>query len=257
ELHQALSGEEFSVILLSLQEKAHLLSVDGRLRNIAAMFGTRGAWPQLLLMHALLKREISARDYSVACLKMFFANRSFISLNDIDLTMLAYQGEVWLDFGIRKFAKLIAEGEIEFESALRVSMQFLGTLFRFGNCQFGVISQLLAILVAGLRKHKHSVKNLKAQVTELLTESLGLLGTRNLEYIEQVVAATFAAVINAKTDLPLCVSVLKIASPPLVHVRKELPGGAPTESEYSPPKESAAARPSGSARTSTSAAPDA
>lgn len=257
ELHRALSGEEFSVVLLSLQEKAHLLSVDGRLRNIAAMFGTRGAWPQVLLMHALLKGEIIARDYSVACLKMFFANRSFISIGDIDLTMLAYQGEDWLDFGIRKFARLIAEGEIEFESALGVSMQFLGTLYSFGNCHFGVIGQLLAILVEGLRKHKHSVKDLEARVTELLTESLGSTGAPNPAYIKHAVAKTFATVINVKADLPLRVSVLKIASPPLVHVRNKFPGGASADGELSPPKESAAARPSGSAVASTSAAPDA
>lgn len=257
ELRRALSGEEFSVVLLSLQEKAHLLSIDGRLRNIAAMFGTLGAWPQVLLMHALLKREISARDYSVACLKMFFANRSFISLRDIDLTMMAYQGEGWLDFGIRRFAKLIAESEMEFESALRVSMQFLGMLFRFGNCHFGVISQLLGVLVAGLKKHKHGVEDLRAKVTELLTESLGSFGARDPEYIKHVVATTFATVADAKTDLPLRVSVLKIASPPLVHVRKKLPGATPTDSELSPPTESTAARPSGSAGTGTSSAPDA
>lgn len=257
ELHRALSGEEFSAVLLSLQEKAHILSIDGRLRNIAAMFGIRSAWPQVLLMHALLKQEISTRDYSVACLKMFFANRSFISLNSIDLTMMAYQGEGWLDFGIRKFAKLIAEGEIEFESALGVSMQFLGTLYTFGNCHFGVIGQLLGILVEGLRKHKHTVKDLEARVTKLLTESLGSTDAPNPAYIKHAVAETFAAVINVKADLPLRVSVLKIASPPLIHVRKKFQGEAPSDGELSRPKESAAAQPSGSEGTSTSAAPDA
>lgn len=257
ELRRALSGEEFSVVLLSLQEKAHLLSVDGRLRNFAVMFGTRGVWPQVLLMHALLKGEISTRDYSVACLKMFFSNRSFISLGPMDLTMMAYQGESWLDFGIRKFAKLVAEGEIEFESALRVSMEFLETLYMLGNCHFGVISQLLGILVAGLRQHKHSVKDLKVQVTELLTEPLGPFGTLNPKYIKQVVAETFAAVVDAKADLPLRVSVLKIASPPLVYVRKDLTGVAPTDSELSPATASAAARPSVSAETGTSVASDA
>lgn len=257
ELRRALSGEEFSLVLLSLQEKAHLLTVDGRLRNIAAMFGIRGAWPQALLMNALLKREISARDYSVACLKMFFSNRSFISLGVIDLTMMTYQGEGWLDFGIRKFAKLIAEGEIEFESALRVSMQFLGTLYKLGNCHFGVISQLLGILIAGLRKHRHSIKDLKVHVTELLTESLGPFGARNHKYIKHVVDTMFVAVTDVKGDLPLRVSVLKIASPPLVYVRKELTGSGTADNELPPPTGSAATRPSGSAETGTSAAPDA
>ncbi len=257
ELRRILSSEEFSVILLSLQEKAHLLSLDERLRNIAAIFGTRGVWPQVLLMHAMVKEEISRRDYSVACLKMFFANRSFISLGDVDLTMMAYQGENWLDFGIRKFAKLIAEGTIEFGSALNVSMQFLGTLFMSGNCHFGVISQLLAILVSGLKHHKHSVEDLKAQVGELLILSLGSFGTRNPEYIENVVAAAFATVSEAKSDLPLRVSVLKIASPPFIHIRKKLQGAVPADSELSPPPESAAVRPASSAGAGTSAAPDA
>lgn len=258
ELRRLLSEEEFSVVLLSLQEKAYLLSVDGRLRNIAAMFGTRGTWPQALLMHTLLKQMISSRDYSVACLKMFFANRSFISLGDVDLTMMAYQGEGWLDFGIRKFAKLIAEGEIEFQSALRVSMNFLVMLYRLGNCHFGVISQLLGILVAGLKKHKHRGADLKAQVTEMLTVSLGpFVAAGDPQFIKRVVEGSFAAVDNAKGDLPLRVSVLKIASPPLVCVRKEVTGAAQSDSEISPKAESEAARNTVSVETGTSAAPDA
>lgn len=256
ELRRVLSGEEFSVVLLSIQERAHLLSVDGRLRNIAAMFGTRGAWPQALLMHAALKGEISARDYSVACLKMFFANRSFISLGDIDLVMLVYQGENWLDFGIRKFAKLIATGEIDFESALRVSMEFLGSLFRFGNCQLGVVSQLLSILVAGLKKHKHSGGDLKMRVNTLLTESLGPYGKRHPEYIQQIVNATFTAVSNAKSDLPLHVSILKIASPPLVYVRKELSSSISNDGELSSTTENPTAQASAFAGTGTSVATD-
>jgi len=257
ELRRVISSEEFSVVLLSMQENASLLSIDGRLRNIASMFGISGVWPQMVLMHALSKQEISGRDYSVACLKMFFANRSFISLGAFDLTMMAYQGEDWLDFGIRKFAKLIAEGEMEFDSALRVSMEFLGMLFRFGNCQFGVIGQLLGILVASLRRHKHSVKDLKLQVTELLTRSLGSFGTDHPDYIRRVVALTFAADVDAKSTLPLRVKVLKIASPPLVHVRKELPGVESTDNEISSSAESGTAQPGDSSGTGTSAAPDA
>lgn len=256
ELHRALSGEEFSVVLLSLQEGAHILSVDGRLRNLAAMVGIRGVWPQALLIHALLKQEIGAREYSVACLKMFFANRSFISLSEFDLTAMAHQGEHWFEFGIKKFAKLIADAAIDFESALRVSTQFLGTLFRSGNCQFGVISQLLTILVGGLRQHKHSVKDLKAQVTSLLTASLGSFGTRRSEYIKHVVATTFASDIGTKADLPLRVSVLKVASPPLVIVRKELPGKTPNDSETSPLTDSGTTRPSDSLGAVTSVDPD-
>lgn len=254
ELRRALSGEEYAVVLLGLQENAHVLSMDARLRNLAAMFGIRGAWPQVLLMRALEKHELGVRDYSVACLKMFFANRSFISLRDIDLTVMVHQGENWLDFGIRKFANLIAEGEIEFESALRVSMQFLGTLFRFGNCQLGVISQLLGLLVSGLKKHRHTVDDLQAQVTERLIESLGTFGERRAAHIEHVVALMFEAV-DRNPQRQLRVSVLKVASPPFVMVRKELPDATAVDVELSQPDKAADGK-SGAAADVTSAAPD-
>ena len=97
----------------------------------------------------------------------------------------------------------------------------------------------------------------EAQVSVLLTLSLGSFGSRNSEYIEQVVDATFVAVMDAKAELPLRVSVLKIASPPLVHIRKKSPSTSPADSEFSSPTETAAMQTGGSMATGTSAAPDA
>lgn len=257
ELHRMLSAEEFSVLLLCLQESAHFLTIDGRLRNIAALLGAQGVWPQALLLHTRLHGQISDRDYSVACLKMFLSNRSFISLGDIDLAMLAYQGENWLDSGIRKFAKHIAAGEIDFESALRVGMQFLGVLFRQGNCQLGVISQLLAILVAALRNHQHCVKDLRVHVQQLLATHLGPLSENHPEYLRLLVNTAFSAGSNAKIDLPLSVAILKIASPPLIIVRAESAGTVQTDSKLSPLTESPIAQTNNSTGVGTSAAIDA
>jgi hypothetical protein len=69
-----------------------------------------------------------------------------------------------------------------------------------------------------------------------------------------IVTSAFAAGIAAKVALPLRVSVLKIASPPLIYVRKKLSGAAPTDSELSPLTERTAAPLGDSAGAGTSAA---
>jgi tetratricopeptide (TPR) repeat protein len=256
ELRRLLSGEEFATVMLCLQENAHLLSLDGRLRTLAALLGTHGAWPQALLTHALARHAIGQRDYSVACLKMYFANRTFISLGDFDLVTMVHQGENWLEFGIRKFAKQIAESDIEFESAVRVSMEFLGKLFRIGNCQFGVICQLLDVLVSALKKHKQCGKDLEADIVERLTSSLGSFGERQAEYVRLAVAAMFVAGSKSQADVPLQVSVLKIASPPLVHVRKKVRDAPAIDKELSKWSADAATLPGGMIARGTSEAAD-
>jgi hypothetical protein len=88
-----------------------------------------------------------------------------------------------------------------------------------------------------------------------LTEALGTFGQNNSDYIERVVNVTFAAV-DQTADIKLRVSVLKVASPPLVKVRKEVPGAAAADSESSQ-TDTATRKHDGFADEVTSASPDA
>jgi tetratricopeptide (TPR) repeat protein len=256
EFRRVVSSEEFAVVMLCLQEGARLFCMDARLRNLAGLFGVPGVWPQVLLSHAVQEENLTMRDYSVACLKMFFANRSFISLGDTDMMFMTYQGEDWLAFGIKKFAHLIAEGDIEFNSAFHVGVGFLGGLFQAGNCQFGVISQLLGILISGLSRHRQRPADLRAQVTRAFTASLGNFGRDNASQVASVVHAAFAGT-EQGSDLELRASVLRISSPPTILVRKKARGKVVVDGESAVADAVAkkAAAP-GTGGSGTSASPD-
>jgi hypothetical protein len=69
-LYPLLDTESLDAILLSLEQQAVLLTLDGRLRELSTRFGQiPGVWPQVLMQHALASGAISATTYSYALLR--------------------------------------------------------------------------------------------------------------------------------------------------------------------------------------------
>lgn len=152
-LEKVLSDEEHAVLLLAVEKGLCLLTVDGRLRNIAGLIEVPGVWPQVLAMHAAERGQVSGVAYSLACVRMFFGNRTFVSLGPYDLLLMCHQGTGWARAGIARFKRYLADPGTEFKSALKIALDFIAAAA--GACTYmGAIAELLRHVVEGLMRHK-------------------------------------------------------------------------------------------------------
>jgi tetratricopeptide (TPR) repeat protein len=161
QLERALSVEEFSVVLAAAEYGATLVSLDARLRSLAAHLGISGVWPQVLLMYARDIGQLAAASYSMATVRQLFSNRTFISLASGDLVLMTYQGTDWLKFGLSRLARHLALPETEFESAFRVAVEYLQRLATEGPCHFGAVCRILQQIAEALFRHKDGQKDLE------------------------------------------------------------------------------------------------
>jgi hypothetical protein len=150
---EALEAEEYSAMLLVAERDATLLTVDGRLAQLAAAtFQRPWVWPQVLLMHAGSKGVIGPRDYSQAVLQQFLGSRTFVSLAANDLLWMALQGGSTLRYGIQQFKEYLASPDTEFFSGARVALEFLNLLAAH-HSQVKAFAELLGHLVEGALRH--------------------------------------------------------------------------------------------------------
>jgi len=174
QLGEIISIEDTASLALSLELGATLFSLDARLRLLGATCGLAGVWPQVFLSSCLTAGEMSKRDYSVACLKLFLSGRNFISLDGTDLLFAVYQGEHWVASVIPAFQQHIAEADVDLNSAYRVVMGFLECLLISGPCQFGFFIEMTGLLIEGLARHKHCTNNLADSIKINLQSNLNL-----------------------------------------------------------------------------------
>lgn len=172
QLERALSVEESSAILAAAEHGATLISLDARLRFLAAHLGLPGVWPQVLLIYARDLGQLPAVSYSLAMIRQMFANRTFISVASEDLVLMAYQGTEWLKFGMSRFTRHLALPETEFNSALRVAVEFLQRLATGGPCHFGAASRILQRLAEALFRHKDAPKDLARRLLDAVLRVL-------------------------------------------------------------------------------------
>ncbi|HFL5747120.1 TPA: hypothetical protein ACG4LG_004309, partial [Stenotrophomonas maltophilia] len=168
---EALEAEEYSAMLLIAERDATLLTVDGRLAQLAAATLQRPwVWPQVLLMHAGSKGVIGPRDYSQAVLQQFLSNRTFVSLAADDLLWMALQGGFTLRYGIQQFKEYLASPDTEFVSGARVALGFLN-LVASHHSQVKAFAELLGHLVEGALRHPSAdAEWLLAKITDLAAQ---------------------------------------------------------------------------------------
>jgi hypothetical protein len=172
QLERSTSSEEFSAVLAAAEHGATLISLDARLRFLAAHLGIPGVWPQVLLMYARDLGKLPAISYSLATIRQLFANRTFISVASEDLAFMAYQGTEWLKFGMSRFTRHLALPETEFNSALRVAVEFLQRLATGGPCHFGAASRILQRLAEALFRHKDAPNDLARRLLDAVLRAL-------------------------------------------------------------------------------------
>lgn len=154
QLEQAISVEELSAVLASVEHKATLICLDARLRALATAGGVSGIWPQPLLMFARDKGVLPPHRYSLAIVGQLVANRTFISVASEDLALMAYQGTSTLTQGIGFLKSHLANPDTEFHSAARVAVAFFRRISTEGPCHIGAAFNLVEHLAEALFRHK-------------------------------------------------------------------------------------------------------
>ena len=165
---KVLSAQEYASVLLCQERGASLLTLDDRLKKIASLFGVKSVWPQELLLHMAAAGRIKALDYSLAVIKMMLWRRTFVALTVDDLTALMDQGEPWVSVGINALREYLTDPVLRFDSSVNVVVTFLGWLYARGNCEFGVVLELIEYLFEALMRHKDCPKDWAPRCTMLL-----------------------------------------------------------------------------------------
>lgn len=172
QLERAVSTEEHAVLRLAVEKGLCLLTVDGRLRNVASLMQLPGVWPQVLQIHALEVGQLTQSEYSLATVRAFLRNRTFISLGPQDVLLMCHQGTSWARTGVARFKRYLADPGTEFQSAFRTTLDFVHAA-AFSCTYMGALAELLRHVVEGLMRHK----DCPADVLDLVeTFVRGLLG---------------------------------------------------------------------------------
>lgn len=228
-MSKVLSAEEYSVLLLCLEQKGQLLTLDDRFRKVASLFGLKSAWPQELLFYMASTEKIRHLDYSLAILKMLFWRRTFVSLSVHELTAMMDQGNSWLTVGVNALRDYLCDPTVEFESAAPVILNFIGWLYRRGNCELGVALELVEYLVEPLLRHKDCPRGWLSVCTSHLWGAFGFSSDepKECQYVAHFVyraagrvehpmkrVAVKATVLNCMTTPRFVSGMLDEADPP-------------------------------------------
>lgn len=217
QLRQVIADEETAAVMLCVEFDACLFCIDARLRLLAKVFcSLEGVWPQVFLSSCLAKHKISQRDYSVACLKFFLSGRTFTSLNEIDLIFAIFQGGTWPRIVLEAFQGHIAEDEVEFASAFKVTVAFLAYIAKSGNCQVGFLIEVTSLLAEGLARHKHCGENLSERIYYALCFMHDVKGgsTRLREFLKLSIDASVNRAKTRTAAFSFKGSVLFCSAPP-------------------------------------------
>lgn len=172
-MSKVLSTEEYSTLLLCLEQKTSLLTLDDRFRQVAYLFGVRAVWPQELLFYMAVVEKIRPLDYSLAVLKMLFWRRTFVSITLHELTAMMDQGDSWLTIGVNSLRDYLCDRALNFDSGAPVVLNFIGWLYRRGNCELGVALELIEYLVEPLLRHNNCPRDWILTATVHLWKALG------------------------------------------------------------------------------------
>jgi hypothetical protein len=140
--------------------------------------------------------RIKALDYSLAVIKMMVSRRTFIALTVDDLTALMDQGDPWVSVGINALRDYLIDPGLRFDTAVNVVVKFLGRLYARGNCEFGVVLELIEYLFEALMRHKDCPRDWETGCTMLLfaefaPTGLGLQEHRFIaEFVQRAVERT-------------------------------------------------------------------
>src|SRR5690606_11351854 len=101
---------------------------------------------------ALENGVISRTQYSIAVIREFLCNRSFVSLTAYELLLLCQQGGATLRHGLQRFKQYLSSPSTEFGSAVNITFDFL-ELQAMQRTQVTALMELLEHLLEAMLRH--------------------------------------------------------------------------------------------------------
>jgi tetratricopeptide (TPR) repeat protein len=152
-LQGILDSESYDLLLLAIEHQTAILTLDGRLRDIAWECGKiPGYWPQALANAALEKGVISQGAYSWGLIYQLAKRRSHVSLNSSDLLWLLLQAPEMMQDGFRIVRKHLSDPRIEIASAFQVVIDLIAAMISRGMV-LAVIGEVLEKLLRAIFLH--------------------------------------------------------------------------------------------------------
>lgn len=152
-LEDLLRHEEKAALLLAAERSATLITLDGRLADVAKLaFGLDRVWPQAMLSHAHAAGRIADAAYSLACARLFVGNRSFTSMRAQDLILMCLQGGNMFKRGMEQFKHHLSDPVIDFKSIGTVCLEFLRLLPGY-RLTFAAYGEMLTHLCEAAFRH--------------------------------------------------------------------------------------------------------
>ena len=165
-----LRREEHEMLLLATEQKAKLLSVDGRFRQLAKLGAhLDGVWPQVLVMYCANNNLLDSQRRSEFVIKQLVANRRFVSLTENDLIWMVLQGGNFLHSGIQAIKPYLERPETDFTSTSQVIVKFLRHATQI-PIQFGAFGELLSHFVEPLFRRGDCPSSFHSVIAVLLWE---------------------------------------------------------------------------------------
>jgi hypothetical protein len=116
---EVIDDESYDALLLALEKNALLLTLDGRLRELASVLcGIKGAWPQAYVGAAGRSGLCSPGEYSKFVFTSLIKRRSHVSLNAMDFMWLLSQPMDFQHFAMRALLKYIVNPTVDWRSVV-------------------------------------------------------------------------------------------------------------------------------------------
>ncbi len=193
-LRDVLAPQEHACLTLCHEYQAGLLSLDGRLRQLAHALDITSASPQMLLNAMVGQGVLSSVEYSRALVRMIIARRHFISVNSSNLVAMMDQGMVFANAGINSLRQYLELPGVLFGPAALTIMEFICRVFSTGRCTFVAMLELLKHLVEPLFRHADCPEDFVERCQQVLHERFPEFGASHFLCIKsQLVAAKTAA----------------------------------------------------------------
>lgn len=171
-ISEILGSEAREAVLLAKERGGILLTLDGRLRQLAKQFvGVDGVWPQALVMAASASGDLSRRDANAFTAGSFLSKRSFVSLDSGNILWMLSQGDWSLQRGMTLLKDYVSSTDTERVSIESVILEFLRKLVRI-NPQLGAYGEFLSHLAEALFRRPDCPPDLMERLDQFVVERL-------------------------------------------------------------------------------------
>lgn len=176
-LGKVLGDEARETLLLAKENGGVLLTLDGRLRQLAKhFFEIDGVWPQALIMAASNLGNITKRDVNIFTAGSFLSKRSFVSLDSDNIFWMLSQDDWSLQRGMTLLKDYVSSTETELTSIEKVIFHFLKAL-TITNIQLGAYGEFLRHLSEAVFRRADCpqdwMERLNSFIMDCLSESGG------------------------------------------------------------------------------------